>query len=575
MIFNIESRLPRRFWIGRRLWISAACAVLLFTTVAGFILAHAFFQTFLRARYDVAGVERFRLVLETANRISAERAPSNMLMGHDTALLRDRLQAARAQTDRALMEETGVVPAGQLQETERKLRRARELVDRAAGQSMPRRESLQQAIDAELATYDAYRAVIMAEAASLIRTDSGLAAPVQYALILCILRDDGGRLGSVVVPALITREAISEREMAASDQLAGRMAIQWQLLDLGANLADLGPGLSALRAEAEGVFFRDGQPLVARLIREGTHAEPYTESVESLSERYSRMLGPLENWRNGFLDGLLAHYRQRERQACELLWVVSAVMLVVIGLIAGMVLLVHLRVLRPLLQASEAVVGLVHDQPVMLPFRHRGGRELQPLFEALGILRDKLQERAAQARHLKHLAETDELTQLLNRRAFQMLAEPIMEAGAPGGEAFLILLDIDHFKAINDRYGHGEGDRVLVAVAAALRAQVRPGDLVARVGGEEFAVLIRTRDQGDALSLAHRLHQAVGDLEIRHAGDGRIAVTASFGLAAGKDLTWRQFMAKADVALYAAKRAGRNTIRVAGADSAVGPDHAV
>lgn len=572
MISDSEYLPPRRFWIGRRLWISAACAVLLFTTVTGLLLAHAFFQTFLSARHDAAGVERFRQVLETANDISAERAPSNIVMGGETALLRSRLQAARARTDRALAREAGIVPAKPLQETATLLGRARALVDQVAAQPVPRREAIQQAIEAQFAAYDGYRAVITAEAALLMRTDSGLAAPVQFALILCTLRDDGGRLGSVVVPALITHEAVSERDISARDRLAGRMAIQWELLDLGANLTDRGSGLFALRANAEAAFFGDGQPLVARVIAEGTHAERYTETIETFNGRYVRTLAPLEIWRNSFLDGLLSHYRQRERHACELLWVVSAVMLAVVGLIAGMVLLVHMRVLRPLLQASEAVVGLVHDRPVTLPFRHHGGRELQPLFEALAILRDKLQERAVQTRHLKHLAETDELTQLLNRRALETLAEPLMEAETPEKQVFLILLDIDHFKAINDRYGHGEGDRVLVAVAGALRAQIRPGDLVARVGGEEFAVLVRTRHLIDALSLAHRLHQAVGDLDVRNADAGRIAVTASFGLAAGKGLTWRQFMAKADVALYAAKRAGRNTVRVAGADGA-GPEH--
>jgi diguanylate cyclase (GGDEF)-like protein len=107
------------------------------------------------------------------------------------------------------------------------------------------------------------------------------------------------------------------------------------------------------------------------------------------------------------------------------------------------------------------------------------------------------------------------------------------------------------------------GDQVLVMVAAALQAHIRSDDLAGRIGGEEFAVLIRAQDQDTALALAQRLRKGIEDILILGSDGERIPVTASFGVAANKHFTWRQLMAKADVALYAAKQAGRNCVRVA------------
>lgn len=557
----------RRLWIGRRLWVGAVVAVLLSTTMAGIILVHVC-QRFLHARHNVAGLEQLRQVLDTANRISAERAPSNVLMSGEPGLAsaRDRLRAARAETDRALARDAAIVPAAQFQNAVRYLAQARELVDRAASQAPAGYDTVQHAVDALFAAYDTYQAAIMWEAASLIRSDPELAGSVQHALLLSTLRDDAGRLGSTIIAPLVVRTAIPPPNIAAGDRLAGRIAMQWQMLALNPDLTDRGPRLTALRTEAEAAFFGDGLPLVTRLIAEGTHGGAYTRSAAAFSNHYVETLTPLEIWRTACLDTLLSHYRQRARRALVLAWVVGAMMLAVVGLIAGGVLLVHRRVLRPLLEASEAVVALVHDQPVRLPLSHRGSPELRPLFAAVELLDVKLRERAAHARLLKHQAETDELTRLLNRRAFRMLGKPRLDVAGSGRRAFLILLDIDHFKSINDRYGHTEGDRVLVAVAAALRAHVRPDDLVARIGGEEFAILIQAHTQGTALSLAHRLRRGVDDLEILSADGARISVTASFGVAAGDGLPWRQLIAKADAALYAAKRAGRNRVRLAEQD---------
>jgi diguanylate cyclase (GGDEF)-like protein len=184
-----------------------------------------------------------------------------------------------------------------------------------------------------------------------------------------------------------------------------------------------------------------------------------------------------------------------------------------------------------------------------------------------------LRERAAYTIRLKHQAQTDELTKILNRRAFEARGQARLEkAGATGG-TFLVLLDIDHFKSINDRYGHPMGDRVLVAVAGALSNNVRPGDIVARFGGEEFAILIEARDVESAHALVCRLQQILRQLNLKTARGKALAVTASFGVAQATGVTWRELVAKADVALYEAKSAGRDRIRHAG-DGSLPDEHA-
>jgi diguanylate cyclase (GGDEF)-like protein len=156
-------------------------------------------------------------------------------------------------------------------------------------------------------------------------------------------------------------------------------------------------------------------------------------------------------------------------------------------------------------------------------------------------------------------ALTDELTGLYNRRGFRALAEHQLRiARRSGGDLLLLCLDLDRFKPINDRFGHAEGDRALVEVAALLRATMRETDVVARLGGDEFAVLVV--DAGDATEAAilNRLHRA---LARRNAQPGRAyPLAATVGAARldedrGADLD--ELLASADAALYRGKRAGR------------------
>jgi len=156
---------------------------------------------------------------------------------------------------------------------------------------------------------------------------------------------------------------------------------------------------------------------------------------------------------------------------------------------------------------------------------------------------------------LRTLAHQDFLTGALTRRAFCESARVALRQQArDGSPAALLALDIDHFKAVNDRFGHGVGDEVLKGVTEACRAALRPGDVLGRLGGEEFAVLLPGTEFGPALACAERLRAAIQAQPAR----GGPVVSASFGLAMAADQSVEHWLAAADGALYEAKRGGRN-----------------
>ena len=198
-------------------------------------------------------------------------------------------------------------------------------------------------------------------------------------------------------------------------------------------------------------------------------------------------------------------------------------------------------------------------------------RELTALAQQL---EQRVQDRTAELSQanslLETLAMTDALTGLANRRHFgEQLAKEVVRAAAMAKPVALLTLDIDHFKAINDQYGHPAGDAVLRKVALLLEEQVRGSDLLARVGGEEFAVLAVEAPLGEAVQLGERLRAAVADAAPISVGRSGVKVTVSVGVAVlrpGADDTLHapeRLMSAADAALYSAKRNGRNRVEVA------------
>ncbi len=187
--------------------------------------------------------------------------------------------------------------------------------------------------------------------------------------------------------------------------------------------------------------------------------------------------------------------------------------------------------------------------------------DLQAMLDSMRVTQEAL---ARRTEELERLSMLDALTGVPNRR--HMDERAIAEMALMRRKSTLlalVLFDLDHFKMINDTYGHAAGDIVLKKVAETARALLRPSDFIARVGGEEFTLLLpRTNAQG-AATIADRIRQALMGLNIIYA-EFRIPVTASFGvtLLTESDNDIADAMSRADVALYRAKRDGRNMVRI-------------
>ena len=204
------------------------------------------------------------------------------------------------------------------------------------------------------------------------------------------------------------------------------------------------------------------------------------------------------------------------------------------------------NVLGPL-QSRLAIAGLLSLVAVVLLALALA----RPLLRGLGVVELQAEE-----------AEIDPLTRVANRRGFERaLALELERTHRYDRPCALVLVDLDDFKAVNDQFGHATGDAVLRTLAAVLRRCTRTVDLPARLGGEEFALLLPETDLAGAIRTAERVRRRLETTTTPVPGGDPIVVTASLGVATGtRDVTSDELLDRADVALYAAKNAGKNRV---------------
>lgn len=250
----------------------------------------------------------------------------------------------------------------------------------------------------------------------------------------------------------------------------------------------------------------------------------------------------------------------------------------ILGVSCG--LLLAGRIARPIRAITEEADRLGRTLgPTMLQ-RQNGSlevvhltRALRSLLRRIGFAEERTKEAEARATEnaqqfqddlirLRHIADTDHLTGLMNRRAFLVAAnDAVAYCHRYRRSAATLMIDIDHFKLINDRYGHAAGDTAIRRIAQIIENCVRTTDKAARFGGEEFVVLLREIDEAGAMALADRIRLAVAQ-ETLGSSDTAVSATVSIGVSmiANSDRDVQDMIARADQGLYVAKNRGRNCI---------------
>jgi diguanylate cyclase (GGDEF)-like protein len=557
--------------LRRKLLVGAGIAFICTSILAIGVIGRSF-DDYRRARQNLRGLESYRIILSAANLLSAERGPSNSVLGDagvTHGALRERLAAFRARSD-AILDQVSApsgagVPADLLKPVRAQLLEARREVDRVAATPRERRAlgDVQSVIEGMFKVVDIFQSVVAWKAGMLMASNPELAEPVMTGRIFSDLREYGGRIGSQIMAPIAIGQPMPLKNLIDSNRTRGRLLELWNLVGDQAVASRGDPRLALPLHDAERMFFGEGLGLIDMMIAEGRTSGNYMMTADEFTVRFVETLKPLERLRGAFLDVAIERLTETRTGALVILTVTIAIAMIILAVLVGLVLAAQRFVFGPLLRAREAVIVLAEDRPTVFRHEQPHAIEMRRLFDAIGVLRDSLAERASLTRQLKLQAETDGLTGLMNRRALDMIGESHTSSQVMADGVCLILMDVDHFKSINDRHGHLEGDRVLKETIQSIRPMLGVNDLFARFGGEEFVILIPGRDLGEALALAERIRGALEASRIMLSDGTMVKVTASFGVAKGSlgQFAWRRLIEAADAALYRAKSDGRNCVR--------------
>lgn len=550
------------------LWCMALL-VMIFTLIMAGMSIYNSIQAFNRAMTNLADIQGFSFVFMAASFISAERGPANILMSVDDAS-RDQAyenwQIALQKTDAALSKlDTSSVPRNLLKDVREQLRLGRMKVEAAqfTNPGTLRYGEIHEAIVHLFQARESYDKIVQQQGTELLRHDEDLAAVVFRVTMLSNLREYAGRLGSYLIAPMAVRKPIPAENVIHMRIIGGRIREIWHLLELGRKPDVEASSDDQKHEEANSRYMIGGLALIDHQIRTAQqNGVPALDAV-TFTKQYSAAMKPLAELRDIYFAASVAKFEKRERIARQALYYTSAMAFVILGLVVGLVV-VQNYIFKPLFRGAEAIVSLADDLPTDLHRETRHVAEIQTLYSALEVIAIKLKERSFLVARLEHLAHTDGLTGLLNRRALDILGNSATENYTDlESIPFLMLVDIDNFKTINDKYGHVLGDEVLREIAQLMQNNICDSDYVARFGGEEFAILLNDSSCMDAAIIAQKLRLAVERLAMTTSDGSVLKITASFGVAQVGDQSWSETVNQADLALYQAKKAGRNRVRFA------------
>jgi diguanylate cyclase (GGDEF)-like protein len=574
---RVSMQLQAQLRVGAALLLAVAAGI------SGYVFI-GYADAYRQSTQNLQALASYDEVLKAGNAVSAERAPSNILLSLDQdsgplyASTAVQMVDARHRTDLALKQlnqRVRALPPGnpdqaELVRAQQSLAQGRagmdRLVQRAPSDRSP--QALQDAIDEMIAARKQLDPLVRDFYNQAVQSAPDQAGVMQMARMLSDLREYGGRIGSMLIVPLSTPEPINPARQLVLAKLRGHINQLHRLLpdsiDPNGRERD---GIDSMRAQVEHGFFGHTLPLIDTLVaRSGTD---YKLRAAAFTGQIMPDLMDLEKLEDLFMQRALDEVVTVRNDNRRHMLLIGAYLLAFY-----LFMLVALRaaerlVIRPLLLARQEIINLAHGD-LRRALRAGDSAEVRALHEALDTLRKQhihsmqlAVERDELSKALRRQAHTDALTGLLNRHALEEItgdlsAEPVRLSKDRG----LILIDVDYFKPINDEHGHIAGDLVLREVAGRIMRLVTTPHMAFRYGGEEFAILTNGLSMKELCLLAEDIRRIIAHDEITVHSALRVAVTASFGVAKGNAfvLTWLDLLNAADTALYQAKAQGRNQL---------------
>ncbi|WP_436913708.1 GGDEF domain-containing protein [Acinetobacter schindleri] len=528
-------------------------------------------QSYLKAVRTSDELHALQEVAILANKISKERAPANKVLSSTPEEIHQRqqeLEIYRKEVDQQfehtakVLQQVGFPHLSQRLESAVRpsLEQGRLQIDSYAKIPWEQRnaQALDQAIAAMFKAWDSCRTILKGVVIASNTTSTSQNNFISQILFLSDLRDQAGRAASTIMAYVTFDQPIPAANLTRAMQVQYRIHYLWDLIGTLQPEEDKTEEFNQLHNAVDTVFIQKGLPIVSSLVEESIQQVPYhltgTELTNAMVDKFATVVD---------LQSYLLEYsnqvaeREKSSHLQQLLWTVLLSFVSVGAAIATMIF-ARKSVFQPLIEARQILFTLSEngDTKALSSNAHT---KSESLFTAIQRLQQMLQQRDVLEFRLKNIAHSDPLTGLANRFALEEYTRFLESHPSQFSQTCLMIIDIDHFKQVNDQYGHIIGDEVIQFVAQCLKDNVRTSDLLVRYGGDEFLVLIENIDFDNARKIADKIRSEVEDAYILSENGDQIQVSVSVGVAIGAQ-SWISLFTKADKALFVAKGQGRNAV---------------
>lgn len=567
----------RSEYLSQKLYIAMSIIILSLCSLSIPLMVKSY-RDYIKTNQALTEIQALQAVADLANKISRERAPANKLMSsnqQDFAKHVLELKLYRLTVDEQMKKTLEVLKHSNLpnldlslfDRLDEALMQGRQQVDAYAALPREQRnaEKMDQAILEMFNAWEHSHDVLKDVIAVSEGKDTAVSNFYVQILLLADLRDQAGRAASNVMAHVAFKQPIPETNLARSLQTRKQVMYLWELIDTLQPERDKTEEFKVLHQAVYNEFLAKGLLIVERLMNESIYHRPYyltgTQLTEAIVDKFSTVV-ELQNY---LLKYSVEKAIIEKHKAQNILLTTVGISLISIFAALFTMIYARKRVFSPLIQAREILFDLSHSSIRPNPMDTKDQpANVYSLFTAIQQLKQTLQQRDALEFRLKNIAHLDSLTGVANRYALNEYIKLLENQPTQFSETCLMVIDIDHFKQVNDVYGHLMGDQVIQFVAEKLKENIRTSDLLVRYGGDEFIVLIENVGMERALKIAEKIRAEI--YEAKSVDNLRcpdlkvsISISISIGVAIGAT-SWMALLEKADRALFQAKEQGKNKV---------------